>query len=334
MAKLESYPSVEDLIRLAPDAGFGLHRWQMKGARECATFRVPIARAREMIAATVAAKGGEVIWTEIDKALSKAYSTTLNGGTYTPRPKWPEPDLELIEQITLEEIDRNPNQLAVLESLSADTLDHTTQEIITRLFPADAWLSVGVDATDKYAFPLRNITNRLDRYSFIVPNEMKGASGRTQDGREAGRCLDNVKERRFLVCEFDWTEFSNARKPTIWKPLIEKWRAAGATPQDAMSVIIQKLGQYAPLVLVTFSGSKSLHAWLYCLGQPEDGMMSRFMTGAVKIGADPAAFVLSQFVRMPGGWNHKHNVRQSVHYLNFQNLCPNPIDGQSILDRN
>jgi hypothetical protein len=294
----------------------------MEGARTCERAAVSPDYAFDAIAETVLAKGGEVIEHEIRKAIEKAYSTTLNGRTYTPRPKWPEPDLELIEQITLEAIDHEPNQLSMLESLSREPLSLSTQVIVTGLFPTDAWICPGIVANATDAYRLSQVLDRLHRFAFIVPNELKGRTGTTQTGTEAGRCLDNIKERRFLVCEFDWTETSKRSEPTIWTDLVKQWRLRCSTPQNAMACVIMRMMSVAPLVLVTFSGSKSLHSWFWCQGESEEpgSMLHRFMVDAARLGADPATFTRSQFVRMPAATRIDTGAKQTVHYLNFQHL--------------
>jgi hypothetical protein len=92
------------LIDSAPEQGHGLHRWLIKGARECAKWRKTPEQAYDLIASTVVARGGEVIPHSIRQAIEKAYSHPFTGGAYEKQPAWPEPDLELIQDITLEAI--------------------------------------------------------------------------------------------------------------------------------------------------------------------------------------------------------------------------------------
>jgi hypothetical protein len=327
MPILKIKPLTERLLDSAPEAGNGLHRWLIKGARMCQLSGVNPDRAFDLIAATVVARGGEIIPHSIRQAIEKAYSQPFTGGTYQRKSKWPEPDLELIEQIT-EAIDREPNQLSKLENLSPDPLSLTTQEIVSRLFAAGSWICPGVINTATDAYQLEKIMPSLNRHAFIVPNPMKGKTGSTQDGRESGRCLDNVKERRFLVCEFDFAETNRKGEPTIWTALVKQWRLRGSTPQNAMAAIIMRMMSVAPLVLVTFSGSKSLHAWFWCQGEREEpgSGLQRFMVNAARLGADPATFTPSQFVRMPAATRIDTGVRQTVHFLDFKHV--RSTDGQ------
>jgi hypothetical protein len=82
------------------------------------------------------------------------------------------------------------------------------------------------------------------------------------------------------------------------------------------------MASVAPLVMVTFSGSKSLHAWLYCQDESEGpgSQLHKFMVDACRLGADPATFTLSQFVRMANATRIDTGVKQVVHYLNFEHI--------------
>ena len=100
----------------------------------------------------------------------------------------------------------------------------------------------------------------------------------------------NTGPRRFLVCEFD----------------------TGA-PDDHAALLLH-LATRAPLVLAVHSGGKSLHGWFYCAGQAEE-KLRRFMSYAVGIGADPATWTRSQFVRMPDG-QRENGKRQVVYFFN------------------
>ena len=69
---------------------------------------------------------------------------------------------------------------------------------------------------------------------------------------------------------------------------------------NQQAAILWHLARYAPLALVVFSGSKSLHGWFFCAGQPED-RVQRFFDYAHSLGADSLLWTRSQFVRMPDG---------------------------------
>jgi hypothetical protein len=102
--------------------------------------------------------------------------------------------------------------------------------------------------------------------------------------------LDNTGPRRFLVVEQD----------------------SGSADDQAGALL--HLASMAPLALAVHSGSKSIHGWFYCKGQTEERLRS-FMRHAVEIGADPATWTRSQFVRMPDG-TRQNGARQVVYYFN------------------
>jgi hypothetical protein len=124
---------------------------------------------------------------------------------------------------------------------------------------------------------------------------MTKPKGLTKDGRESEHTLDNTGGRRFLVIEFDKDKDENEQATKL-----------------------MHLKEYAPLTLALRSGGKSVHGWFYCQGLPED-RLRRFMDYAVSIGADPATWTKSQFVRMPDGLRDNGN-RQLVLFFNPQTL--------------
>ena len=84
------------------------------------------------------------------------------------------------------------------------------------------------------------------------------------------------------------------------------------------------LAKVAPLVLAVHSGGKSLHGWFYCAGQPEEKWL-HFMRYAVSLGADPATWTRSQFVRLPEGRATTVSPRPSI------SLTVNPWKSLSIV---
>jgi len=156
MASIKFTPIETALLESAPMQGSGLHRWLIVGARLCERAAVSPDHAFDAIAETVVARGGQVIEHEIRKAIERAYSTTLNGRNYTPKPKWPEPDLDLIESITLEAIDREPDQLSILERLSPEPRDLTTQQIVRCV--DRCWHGRGIDRGLPTAYGYRQVT--------------------------------------------------------------------------------------------------------------------------------------------------------------------------------
>src|SRR5258707_1044153 len=179
------------LLDSAPEQGGGLNDWLMKGARMCSDLEPD--KAHEMLAEVVYVKGGEPADRAIWRVINKVHNTDYSGPS---RPKWPEPNLGLIEELTL----------------------------------LRAW-----DVLDALA-----------------------------------------------------------------------------------ALIFYLLMKVAPLAMVTFSGSCSLHSWWYCEGESEHvgSPLHNFMEWAATLGADTALFCPSQFARMPSGKRQTGEL-QTVHYLNL-----------------
>jgi hypothetical protein len=63
---------------------------------------------------------------------------------------------------------------------------------------------------------------------------------------------------------------------------------------DQHAAILAHLAERAPMALAVHSGSKSLHGWFFCQGEPEERLRS-FIRYAVTLGADRATWARSQF---------------------------------------
>ena len=105
---------------------------------------------------------------------------------------------------------------------------------------------------------------------------MTARSGLTQDGKQSSHALSITGQRRFLVIEFDQGDV------------------------DDHAALLWHLALKAPLAMIVHSGSKSLHGWFFCAGQPEE-RLRQVMRYCVSLGADRATWTRSQFVRMPDG---------------------------------
>jgi hypothetical protein len=126
---------------------------------------------------------------------------------------------------------------------------------------------------------------------------MSAQRGRTQQGKLSFHSLENTGPRRFLIIEFD--------RGTL----------------DQQAALIWHLAGYAPLALVVFSGSKSLHGWFFCDGQPED-KLKRFFDYAHSLGADSRMWIRSQFGRMPEGTRSDGKSSDALQVAGIQNVPP------------
>jgi hypothetical protein len=177
-----------------------------------------------------------------------------------------------------------------LSPVRLDDNESHTEEIIDLLFPGDPLLCAGESEFRFATRPRSDWRGQLSEKQFIVPSPMSAITGITKEGKESEHSLDNTGPRRFLVVEQD--------KGTL----------------DEQSAVLLNLASKAPFVMAVHSGGKSIHGWFYCSGYPE-AAWRRFMDYAVSLGADPATWLRSQFVRMPDG-RRDNGRRQTVYFFN------------------
>jgi len=178
-----------------------------------------------------------------------------------------------------------------------------TEEIIDVVLPGDLWLCVGKANDDFYTGKHETLRGHLRKYSLIVPGPMLTQRGLTKRGYLSYHSEANTGPRRFIIVEFD----------------------QGSLNQQA--AILWHLARYAPLALVVFSGSKSLHGWFFCAGQPED-RVQRFFDYAHSLGADSRLWSRSQFVRMPDGMRSDGKAGDALRAVGIENV---PIGRQAVL---
>jgi hypothetical protein len=221
--------------------------------------------------------------------------------------QWPERKWEAISEIA-----RCGVGLCELWEVSPVRLESNqprTAEIIDALYPGNPLLCCG---WSRYWFDTRPKRQwyKPEALQFIVPNPMNARQGVTKSGKLSGHSLDNTGPRRFLVIEFD---FDSSRSATQAE-LIAELRNEDRNVADLCAALLLHLAETAPLALVVHSGGKSLHGWFYCAGCEEEPLR-RFMNYAVSLGADPATWTRSQFVRMPDGLRDS-GKRQAVFFFN------------------
>jgi hypothetical protein len=228
-------------------------------------------------------------------------------------PIWPSPDIESIQRIVSQRF-----LLATLREYSPIKFDSfgdsQTEQIIDAVWPGNPLLCCGKTS---YQFATRRRDTwrgHLSRCAYIVPNPMLRVSGLTQEGKVSEHTKEATAARVYQVIEFDFSEFTqDGVTETVWAPLVREWHAAGITVADACAALHLHLSVARPLVLVTYSGGKSLHGWYACFDLSEE-QNRQFMTYAVRLGADPHTWLRSQFVRMPDG-TRENSLRQTVHYF-------------------
>ena len=228
----------------------------------------------------------------VQNALPCAWQPRAGALPVQPASKWPS-----VNQEQREAIIQDGGGLADLWELSPIRLEDNnqhTEAIVDRLFSGNPLLCCAKSNHEFDTRPREDWRGQLAELALIVPSPMSALTGTTKEGKESAHALSNTGPRRFLVCEFD----------------------TGDVDQHAALLI--HLAGYAPLVCAVHSGGKSLHGWFYVHGQPEEKVL-KFFRFAVSLGADPATWTRSQFVRMPDG-ARENGTRQTVFFLSFKPL--------------
>lgn len=289
-----------------PRAGTGLHQW-LFGMALMLHGHLPAAEIVALLAAAVKNCGRDVPPREIEDAVanSKALASrpwqpsASRVSPPTSSPKWPRIDSGLRAKIV--ESSLGVEALRQASPLSIDDCEHDAHYFLSHLFPAGSLVCVGL-SNDLFATHLLDDVLGVDlvKTCLIVPSPMTARVGVTKRGKRSQHTLSNTGPRRYLVTEFD----------------------SGSA--DEQAPLIMHLSGFAPLVMVVSSGGKSLHAWWRCAGVDEQAQLN-FFRYAVSLGADPATWCRSQFVRLPQGWRADKGTRQQVLYFNPAAL---PVDGE------
>lgn len=281
-------------VRPCPPEGKGVHQWLFATACQMARSG---ARADETTAflETHAARHD---LREIEDAVRNAFDTVRAGNRspstsnrYRPVARiqpWPKADFDRIERI-----DRSGYGLVDLWEESPLRIDPETppREVLALLFAPDDLLTAAVVREGARTYTLAEWGDSLNRCRFLVPNAAAVRSGLTRDGRTSQRALSMFPRRHYLVIEFDQASL------------------------DQQACRIRYLAAKAPLAMVVFSGSKSLHAWFRCI-DPDDDRLRPFFAEACHLGADPATWQRHQLVRLPEGLREGSQNRQSIFYFN------------------
>ena len=306
---------MREFIRSCPCAGTGVHAWIFNAARRLHRYFPDKDALAELLHSATEDCGRFVPWTEISDAIrnSSNSSHVLSPAGQTRTPKWPLRNYFLIEQIGLAGA-----TLASLTAMSPVPLGdgaRNTELVVDALFPGDPLLCCGLSSS-VFTTKSRGLwRGSLHAQQLIVPSPMSALKGRRKsDGMESAHTLLNTGPRKFLVVEFDFKELDDKGRDTPDAPLLRKLAERGISVADLCAALHHHLAQYAPLAMVVHSGGKSLHGWFFANGQP-DATMLPFMRYAISIGADPATWIRSQFVRMPDGTRDNGKL-QRVHFFN------------------
>lgn len=284
---------LEDLLDAPPRTGEGVHLWLFRVSRQLHAH-LPAIEIVALLEGKTRNCGRHVPRHEIISAVQNSLGCAWrpNGANYVqPVRKWPPVNQEQREAITR---DVGIADLWELSPIRLGDNEQHTEEIIDHLFPGDPLLCCGRTNSEFDTKPRSQWRGELNQLALIVPSPMSALTGITKEGKESAHCLNNTGARRFLVCEFD------------------------TGTADNHAALLIHLASHAPMVCAVHSGNKSLHGWFYCEGQSDERVM-KFFRYAASLGADPATWTRSQFVRMPDG-TRDNGKPQTVFFLNFAPL--------------
>mgnify|MGYP003972507797 FL=1 len=214
---------------------------------------------------------------EVENAI-RSRCGSLQNSNRTTRPHWPRPSAILVDQIT------GTKTVNDLSNASPIPLEgYGAERVIDHLFPGNPLLCCGVSSRDEWR-------GQLAKLQLIVPSTMNARHGLTQAGKRSAHTLENTGPRKYLVVEFD-----------------------EGSHDDHASLLFHLNTSVTPLVCAVTSGNKSLHGWFLVEDWSEDKLVN-FFKRATSVGADPATWTRSQFVRMPNG-KRDNGANQTTLYL-------------------
>jgi len=278
---------VRDLLASPPQRGSGLNIWLYRVARVLHPYR----EHNEIVNLLQAATDGEPIRPgEIARAVARSKATAWQPGQpsrVVPAPAWPAVDRKLRAAI----IQSGGGLVDLWEQSPVRIEDNEshTETLIGALFPGNPLLCCGSSNSKFDTRSREEWRGELSALAVIVPSPMTARSGLTQEGKESAHALSITGPRRFLVVEQDHGDV------------------------DEHAALLFHLAENAPLVLAVHSGGRSLHGWFAVQGRTEE-QLKQFMCYCVSLGADPATWTRSQFVRMPDG-RRENGKRQVVYFF-------------------
>lgn len=276
-----------------PMSGHGVNHWIFGAACVLRKQSVSEAKMEEIIRAAMQGCGREDRPGEIERAVVRSLEY-VKGQPHRVHRKWPEINLDIVKKVTTS-VPFNKQELITNSPVRPSEI--STDGVIDTLFPGNPLICCGFYFYQAQTSPREMFRGRHEKLQFIVPSPMRAKFGETQEGKRSQRCEKNVGARRFLVTESDLNN------------------------EDEQASILWYLTCFLPLVMVVHSGGKSLHAWYFIKGIPEEKLRA-FMEHAVTLGADDATFSPFQWVRMPNG-RRSNGKKQSLIYFDPQPLQNN-----------
>jgi hypothetical protein len=218
---------------------------------------------------------------EIDRAIARAFEDRTAPAEENRLPPWP----EFSQEAWNRRIDH-----PILFGSEGTQLP--ASEVIDHLFSENALLCLALDTKSA-------VTQRREAWrgteaamQFLVPNAMTSETGTTQSGHDSSRCLDNAtRSKVYQVVEFD-----------------------RGTLKEQAAILSSLHSEYTPLIMVVYSGGKSLHGWFDVRTLDEPSKL-RFFRHSVFLGSDASLWDASKLVRMPGG-RRDNGKTQDILYFN------------------
>lgn len=273
-------------IGRCPSAGSGVNQWINKRVLQMIRFGFDDKEIRETVIIETAHCGRNTIQ-DIQHSLETGKGFIANNTGFAVG--FPSLDITLRQQVLAfnREHDiqfwRNKSTLI------------TNQEVLFTLFQGEK-ICIGRERYD--ATIVANYHFHLPNLQFIVPSPALGYHAKNKQGQNSARCLNNIADRWYLVIEFDDDTLS-----------LDDQARLHANIHGNM---LNESDGAAGLVMLVYSGNKSLHGWYDVYGFDCRPVFNY----ACQLGADPHTWVRCQYVRIPGGVNKKTSKVQSLVYFN------------------
>ena len=221
---------------------------------------------------------------EVENAIVSRRGQLQSGAP--PKPRWPKAAPYAIAPVTAQ----TTNVASLYELSPLPVEDYESEKIIDYLFPGNPLLCCGVSSRTFATRHREDWRGKLDKMQLIVPSPMSDKYGTTQSGKRSMHTMENTGPRAYLVVEFD-----------------------EGSHDDHAALLWHLNTGITPLICAVMSGNKSLHGWFKVDNWGEEEL-ANFFKRATALGADPATWTKSQFVRMPNG-TRNCGTKQKTIYL-------------------
>jgi hypothetical protein len=300
-------PELTEMLKATcPISGNGVHNWFVRASFVLLRFpfdRLTVKEVGGILETAALARGRTPKGAEIRDAIDfvrgqlgmwangsyESEGGRLAGGRLVER----DPRLEKEAR----EYRKNPKQWLAERSAVRGPWRLSTYEVLTRVFGEGARLSFNHDRYTGDVCVLGEKWNRFYGVKRRIPELMVPNCPVRRTSARNPRAIEDFDpdRRKYQVTEFDEGGLDEQASKIIW--LIGKTKAK--------------------LVMVVWSGKRSLQAWWLVRGWSEKEVMEGLFETAVKIGADRATKTINQLVRTPNAVRKETSKRQSVLYLSL-----------------